>query len=123
LIRSSDGLFIHSRLEYAFWRRDALHGGNMEARIIIPTAEGDRLNYELRLHQGGGRDELKIVFNTSEEIFERWLFYLLRDLGAHIVTDDPERLRSTLGLTRSEPGVIAQDTIPDVDATRHVVKT
>ena len=95
----------------------------MEARIIIPTETGERLTYELRLHHGGGRDELKIVFNTSEEPFERWLFYLLRDIGAHIVSDDPARMRTALGLTRSEPGVVSQESIGEVDATRHIVKT
>jgi hypothetical protein len=85
--------------------------------------EGDRFNYDLHLHEGGGRDELRIVFSTSEEKFERWLFYLLRDLGAHIVTDEPDRLRLALGLTRSEAGVVSQDSIPEVDATRHMVKT
>lgn len=95
----------------------------MESRIIIPTAEGERFVYELRLHQGGGQDSLKIVFSTSEEPFERWLFYLLRDLGAHIVTSDPERLRRVLGLTRSERGIVAEEQLQDVDATRHFVKT
>jgi hypothetical protein len=95
----------------------------MQSRIIIPTEEGERLSYDLRLHETAGRDELKIVFSTSEEPFERWLFYLLRDIGAHIVTDDPERLRTTLGLTKSERGVVPQGEIPDPDATRHFVKT
>ena len=94
----------------------------MESRIIIPTAEGERLTYELKLHQGGGHDELKIVFSTSEEAFERWLFYLLRDLGAHIVSDDPARVKAILGLTPSEAGVMSQDEVPDVDVTRHFVK-
>jgi hypothetical protein len=98
-------------------------GGNMQSRIIIPTEEGERLSYDLRMHHGDGRDELKIVFSTSEEPFERWLFYLLRDIGAHIVSDDPERLRTALGLTRSERGIVAQEQISDVDATRHFVKT
>jgi hypothetical protein len=95
----------------------------MEARIIIPTEAGERLTYELRLHHGGGRDELKIVFNTSEEAFERWLFYLLRDIGAHIVTDNPERIRQALGLAKSDPGVVSQASIGEVDVTRHVAKT
>jgi len=90
---------------------------------IIPTADGERLTYELRLHHGGGRDELKIVFATNEEAFERWIFYLLRDIGAHVVTDDPERFRTTLGLTRNESGVVSQETVGDVDVTRHMVKT
>jgi len=95
----------------------------MESRIIIPTADGERLSYELRLHHGHGGDELKLVFNTSEESFERWLFYLLRDIGAHVVTDDPERLRTALGLSSGETGVMSQDAVGDVDVTRHVVKT
>ena len=87
----------------------------MEARIIIPTEAGKRLTYDLHLHHSGSHDELRIVFSTSEETFERWLFYLLRDAGAYIVTDDPERLRAVLGLTRSEHGVMAQDSISKVD--------
>src|SRR3954470_11829446 len=97
--------------------------GTMEARIIIPTEAGERLTYDLRLHHSNGKEELKIVFSTSEEAFERWLFYLLRDIGAHIVTDEPERLRTILGLTRSERGIMSQEEIGDVDATRHFVKT
>jgi hypothetical protein len=95
----------------------------MEARMIIPTADGERLTYELRLHYDGGREQLKIVLTTSEEPFERWLFYLFRDIGAHIVSDDPEKLRDTLGLTRSEAGVVSQESVGEVDATRHMVKT
>ncbi len=95
----------------------------MEARIIIPTEAGERLTYELRLHHSGGRDEMKIVFNTSEEPFERWLFYLLRDVGAHIVTDDPTRLRAVVGLAKEEAGVMSQNAIGEVDVMRHSVKT
>jgi hypothetical protein len=94
----------------------------MEARIIIPTEAGERLTYDLRLHHSSGKEELKIVFSTSEEPFERWLFYLLRDLGAHIVTDEPDRLRASLGLTASEKGVVPQDSISEIDVTRHMVK-
>ena len=95
----------------------------MQARIIIPKEGGERLTYELHLHRGGGRENLTIVFNTSEEIFERWLFYLLRDVGAHIVTDDPARLRAVLGLNRNEAGVVSQDSLGDVDVARHAAKT
>ena len=94
----------------------------MEARIIIPTEAGKRLTYDLRLHHSGGKEELKIVFSTSEEAFDRWLFYLLRDIGAHIVTDEPDRLRASLGLTASEKGVVPQDSISEIDVTRHAVK-
>ena len=95
----------------------------MESRIIIPNQEGKQLSYELRLHHGGSGEALRIVFSTSEEAFERWLFYLLRDVGAHIVTDDPPRLRSVLGLARDERGVILQEEVGDADATRHFVKS
>ena len=98
----------------------------MQSRIIIPTEEGERLSYELRFHHRGGRDGqdgLKIVFTTSEEHFERWLFYLLRDLGAHIVTEDPDQLRTVLGLTKSERGIVSQESVPELDVTRHAVKT
>ena len=90
----------------------------MEARIIIPTAGGERLTYELRVHHRGGRDELRMVFDTSEEIFERWLFYLLRDVGAHIVTDDPARLRAVLGLNRNEAGVVSQESLGGAAAAK-----
>jgi hypothetical protein len=95
----------------------------MEARIIIPTAAGERLTYELRLHQSGGREEFRIVFSTSEEKFERWLFYLLRDVGAHIVTDDPARLRQALGLAKGESGVVAQSSVADVGVTGQMIKS
>jgi hypothetical protein len=95
----------------------------MEARIIIPTADGERLSYDLRPHHGATGDELKIAFNTSEEAFERWLFYLLRDVGAHVVTDDPTRLRSILGLSAEEAGVTSQDAIGEVDVMRHEAKS
>jgi hypothetical protein len=96
---------------------------NMEARIIIPTADGERLSYDLRLHESGSRDELRIVLNTSEETFESWLYFLMRDLGAHVVTDEPERLRTALGLSSSDQGVVNVRDVADVDVTRHVVKT
>ena len=91
----------------------------MEARIIIPTAGGERLTYELRLHRGGGHNALKIVFNTSEEPFERWLFYLLRDVGAHVVVDDAKAFRQYLGLNATEPGVIAASEVPEDVLLRH----
>ena len=93
----------------------------MEARIIIPTADGERLSYELRMHHGAS-EGLKLVLNTSEESFERWLFYLLRDVGAHIVTNDPARVRKALGLSAGDKGVVSQDTIGEVDVLRHTAK-
>jgi hypothetical protein len=111
--------FEPGAIPHEIWAKE----GSMESRIIIPTEGGERPSYDLRLHEAAGRAELKIVFSTSEESFERWLFYLLRDIGAHIVTDDPERLRTILSLTKSERGVVPQAEVPDPDATRHFVKT
>lgn len=91
----------------------------MKARIIIPTAEGKNLTYDLRLRHGGGRDEFRIALKTDEENFERWLFYLLRDVGAHIVTSDPDRLRAAMGLSANEPGIVFE---ASDDTTRHFVK-
>ena len=95
----------------------------MESRIIIPTAEGSRLTYPLRLHDGHEQPEVRIVFDTSEEVFERWLFYLLRDVGAHIVTDEPKRLREVLGLAESDPGILSEVETEDVNVTRHFERT
>ena len=75
----------------------------MTARVIIPTAAGDQVSYDLVMHGSSG---LRIVFQTSDESFERWLFYMLRELGAHISTDDPEAVRQRLGLSPSEAGIV-----------------
>ena len=81
----------------------------MNARIIIPTSGGQLLSYDLRLRNArSGGSGLKIVFNTAEEPFERWLFYLLRDVGAHIVADDPAELRKALGITPTDSGIISE---------------
>ena len=79
----------------------------MEARIIIPRVAGEPLTYPLRLHRRDGREELKIVFDTSEENFDVWLSYLLRDVGAQIVTDKPAQVMTVLGLSAGEAGVVA----------------
>lgn len=82
----------------------------MNARIIIPTSGGQLLSYDLRLRNArvGGGSGLRIVFNTAEEPFERWLFYLLRDVGAHIVADNPAELRKVLGLGSTDAGIISE---------------
>jgi hypothetical protein len=68
------------------------------------------MSYDLALHHGGSAGKtLRIVFATTEEPFQRWLFYLLRDIGAHIVTDEPEELRAVLGVSRSEPGILGEN--------------
>lgn len=87
----------------------------MNARIIIPTDGGQLLSYNLRLRNSRvGGCGLKIVFHTAEEPFERWLFYLLRDVGARIVADNPAELRQVLGLGSADPGIVAQSeyTVP-----------
>jgi hypothetical protein len=82
----------------------------MNARIIIPTSGGQLLSYDLRMRniRAGGNSGLRIVFNTAEEPFERWLFYLLRDVGAHIVADNPAELRKVLGLSSTDAGIVAE---------------
>jgi hypothetical protein len=87
----------------------------MTARIIIPTAAGDRVSYDLVT----GRDGVQIVFATSEERFERWLFYLLREMGAHVVTDKPDEMRRALGLGSSEAGVVDEHEIEDLLLNRN----
>lgn len=81
----------------------------MKARIVIPTASGERLSYDLQVHHSGsaGR-ELRIIFATNEEKFERWLFYLLRDVGAFIVSDEPKTVRDVLALAPRDPGVLSE---------------
>ena len=95
----------------------------MKARIIIPTSGGERLTYDLRMRRAGGVETFKLVFRTSEEPFERWLFYLLRDIGAHIVADDPPKVRQVLGLGASEPGIISEGEVGDIEGTQRFVKT
>ena len=93
----------------------------MQARIIIPKADGERLSYELRIHHTSTGEALKIVFNTSEELFERWLFYLLRDAGAHVVTDDVAAFRRVLGLGASDAGVVDAKSVGEVNLPKHVM--
>jgi len=93
----------------------------MKARVVIPTAAGERLCYELALHHGGTAGKtLRMVFSTNEEVFERWLFYLLRDLGAHVVSDDPAEVRRVLGLSEDEPGILREADFGEPDVTRHM---
>jgi hypothetical protein len=63
---------------------------------------------------------LRIVFATSEEPFERWLFYLLREVGAHVVTNEPVTVRSALGLSENEPGVRAESEAGEDPRSRHM---
>ncbi|HMJ88406.1 MAG TPA: hypothetical protein VK530_01235 [Candidatus Acidoferrum sp.] len=92
----------------------------MKARVVIPTAAGERVSYNIAIHHSGrGGCELRLVFATEEEPFERWLFYLLREIGAHVVTDDVSQFRKALGLSDSEPGVIDEQEIKDMVLPRH----
>ena len=71
----------------------------MKTTLITPTAAGKRLAYPLTLHQPrAGTTELRITFATSSEHFENWLYFLLRDAGAHIETTDPAAVAHALGL-------------------------
>ncbi len=88
----------------------------MKARIVIPTATGQRISYQIAAHHGRTGGQLRIVLATNEEPFERWLFYLLRDVGAHVVTDAPGEFRRKLGLSEAEPGVVNEN---DVDVSIH----
>lgn len=87
----------------------------MKARMVIPTAAGDVVSYELVT--GDGR--IRIVLDTSEERFERWLFYLFRDLGGHVVTDDVGKFRSAMGLGSGEAGVVDEHDVEQPLLNRH----
>jgi hypothetical protein len=92
----------------------------MKSRIVIPTAAGQLVSYDIAAHQNGSRgQELKIVFSTSEEPFESWLFYLLREIGGHVVTDRPDQFRQILGLSNGEPGIIDEHQVEDPLLNRH----
>ena len=93
----------------------------MKARVVIPTAAGDRVTYDLAVRETGRPTgaELRMVFSTDDPPFERWLFYLLREVGAHIVTDNPACIREALGLTESEPGIIDERGLEEPLLNRH----
>ena len=92
----------------------------MKARVVIPTAAGERVTYELAEHHTSQAGKgMRIVFSTSEESFERWFFYLLREIGAHVVTDDPAEFRRVLGLSETEEGIVDEHSIEDLTLNRH----
>ncbi len=91
----------------------------MKARIVIPTATGQRISYEIAAHHGRTGGQLRIVLATNEEPFERWLFYLFRDIGAHVVTDAPEEFRRKLGLSEAEPGIVNERDVDETVQPRH----
>jgi hypothetical protein len=91
----------------------------MKARLIVPTAAGELVSYDIVESNGGGRKVLRIVFSTSEEPFERWLFYLMRDIGGHVVADNPAAFRSALGLGEEEAGVVDEHNVHDLLLNRH----
>lgn len=91
----------------------------MKARLIIPTAAGELVSYDIAARSANPGHELRIVFSTSEEPFERWLFYMVRDLGGHVVTNDVPALRKALGLGESEAGVVDESTVDDPLLNRH----
>jgi hypothetical protein len=92
----------------------------MKARVVIPTAAGERVSYDLAEHHSSQAGKgLRIVFSTSEEPFERWLFYLLREIGAHVVADDVAGFRRVLGLADTEEGIVDEHSIEDLTLNRH----
>jgi hypothetical protein len=92
----------------------------MKARVVIPTAAGERVAYDLAEHNSGKAGKgMRIVFSTSEEPFERWLFYLLREVGAHVVTDNVPEFRRALALAETEEGIVDEQSIEDLTLNRH----
>jgi hypothetical protein len=92
----------------------------MKARVVIPTASGELVSYDIATHPSARKGcELRLVFATDEEPFERWLFYMLRDIGAHVVADEPEEFRRKLGLRADEPGVVDEHEVEVPLLTRH----
>jgi len=91
----------------------------MKARVVIPTATGELVSYDITGHVGGPGQSLRIVFSTSEEPFQRWLFYLLREIGAHVVAEDVSAFRKALGVADSEPGIVDEHSVPDPLLNRH----
>jgi hypothetical protein len=94
----------------------------MKTRVVIPTASGELISYDITGANAPGQPP-RIVFSTSEESFERWLFYLLRDIGAHVVSDDPAAFRHSLGLGDHETGVIDESRVGDMLLNRHPATT
>jgi hypothetical protein len=96
----------------------------MKARVVIPTAAGERVSYDIVAHHSSRVGcELRLVFATDEEPFERWLFYLLREIGGHVVTDEPHEFRRKLGVGESEAGIVDEHEIEDPVLPRHPATT
>jgi hypothetical protein len=91
----------------------------MKARLIIPTAAGELVSYDIVGRGESHGQGLRIVFSTSEESFERWLFYMMREIGGHVVVDDVPGFRKALGLSDSEGGVVDESTVDDPLLNRH----
>lgn len=92
----------------------------MKARVVIPTAAGERVSYDIATHESSRSDgQLRIVFATDEEPFERWLFYMLREIGGHVVTDQPQEFCRRLGVSDGEPGVIDEEQVEIPVLPRH----
>jgi hypothetical protein len=69
--------------------------------------EGRKVVHQLSLHhRTATTTELKLVFQTSTEIFPEWLFFFLRDHGAYIETTDPQAIAAALNLPPGEEGIV-----------------
>lgn len=77
----------------------------MIAQLVVPTAKGEKVIRPLSIHSSGQVNHLRIVLDTEEETFDRWMFYFMRDLGGYIETTDAKSIQDALNLTRSEEGV------------------
>jgi hypothetical protein len=79
----------------------------MMARLIVYDKEGNKVVHPLSLHhKTASTTELKLVFDTSTEIFPEWLFFFLRDHGAYIETTDPEAVAAALNIPPREEGIV-----------------
>lgn len=79
----------------------------MTARLIVFDRDGNKIAHPLSLHfKAGTAGELRLVMETSTEVFPEWLFFFLRDHGAYIETTDPEAVSAALNLPPHEEGIM-----------------
>jgi hypothetical protein len=79
----------------------------MMARLILFDQDGNKVPHPLSLHhRTASTTELKLVMNTSTEIFPEWLFFFLRDHGAYIETSDPTAVAAALNIPPNEEGIV-----------------
>ena len=77
------------------------------AKLIVFDQDGDQVAHTLSLHhKTANTTELRLVLDTSTEVFPEWLFFFLRDHGAYIETTDPAAVCAALNLSSREPGIV-----------------